>query len=292
MISVTLQTRHKKVALALSLAAAMFSTTGAQAMAADNANVDLDPEVESNVWEENDQECASVTLNGKELITYRGETPAGSAEDRAENLADKLQDLLKGEKLDPSKLVPACEGQLATIRVDGASVVKLELPEGSKTTALEYSFKLVNSIRTILGAQQIPASFIKLAETQSPEQALTACLNHTGLPSLNVAPDNFSPNFSGHASWYGGKFHGRRTSNGDRFDMHGLTAAHRTLPFGTKLLVMNRRTGATCVVHVNDRGPFVDDRVIDLSRGAAEKLNMLSSGVAMVDCMVINPADR
>jgi anthranilate phosphoribosyltransferase len=120
MISVTLQPRHKKVALALSLAAAMFSTTGAQAMAADNANVDLDPEVESNVWEENDQECASVTLNGKELITYRGETPAGSAEDRAENLADRLQDLLKGEKLDPSKLVPACEGQLATIRVDGS----------------------------------------------------------------------------------------------------------------------------------------------------------------------------
>lgn len=290
-VSIDLQPKHKKVALALSLAAAVFSTTSTQVMAADNAN--LDPEVESNVWEENDQECASVTLNGKELITYRGETPAGSAEDRAENLADRLQDLLKGEKLDPSKLVPACEGQLAVIRVDGSSVVKLELPDGNKSSALEYSFKLVNSIRSILGAQQIPASFIKLAESQSPEQALTACLNHSALPSLNnIAPENFSPNFSGHASWYGGKFHGRRTSNGDRFDMHGLTAAHRTLPFGTKLLVMNRRTGATCVVHVNDRGPFVDDRVIDLSRGAAEKLNMLSSGVAMVDCMVINPADR
>lgn len=286
----TLQPKYKKVALALSLVAAMFSSASSQAMAADN--VDLDPEVESNVWEENDQECASVTLNGKELITYRGETPAGSAEDRAEELADRLQDLLKGEKLDPSKLVPACEGQLAAIRVDGSTVVKLEVPESSKCSALEYSLKLVNSIRTILGAQQIPANFLKLAESQSPEQALTACLNHTALPSLNIAPDNFSPNFSGHASWYGGKFHGRRTSNGDRFDMHGLTAAHRTLPFGTKLLVMNRRTGASCVVQVNDRGPFVDDRVIDLSRGAAEKLNMLSSGVAMVDCMVINPADR
>ncbi len=290
MISMTLQPNYKKVALALSLVAAMFSSASSQAMAADN--VDLDPEVESNVWEENDQECASVTLNGKELITYRGETPAGSAEDRAEDLADRLQDLLKGEKLDPSKLVPACEGQLAAIRVDGSTVVKLEVPESSKCSALEYSLKLVNSIRTILGAQQIPANFLKLAESQSPEQALTACLNHTALPSLNIAPDNFSPNFSGHASWYGGKFHGRRTSNGDRFDMHGLTAAHRTLPFGTKLLVMNRRTGASCVVQVNDRGPFVDDRVIDLSRGAAEKLNMLSSGVAMVDCMVINPADR
>lgn len=261
-------------------------------MASETNVVDINPEVESNVWEENDQECASVTLNGRELITYRGETPAGSAEDRAEELADRLQDLLKGEKLDPSKLLPAVEGQLAVIRIDGTSAVKFEIPESNKASALDYSFKLVNSIRAILGAQQIPATFLKLAESQSPEQALTACLNHAALPSLNIAPDNFSPNFSGHASWYGGKFHGRRTSNGDRFDMHGLTAAHRTLPFGTKLLVMNRRTGATCVVQVNDRGPFVDDRVIDLSRGAAEKLNMLSSGVAMVDCMVINPADR
>jgi len=293
MISMFLQAKHKQVALALSLVAATFCSTS-QAFASDNvsAGVDIDPEVESNVWEENDQECASVTLNGKELITYRGETPTGSAEDRAEDLADRLQDLLKGEKLDPAKLVPACEGQLAAIRIDGSNAVKFEVPETNKSSALEYSFKIVNSIRTILGVQQIPANFLKLAETQSPEQALVACLNHSALPNLNVAPDNFSPNFSGHASWYGGKFHGRRTSNGDRFDMHGLTAAHRTLPFGTKLLVMNRRTGATCVVQVNDRGPFVDDRVIDLSRGAAEKLNMLSSGVAMVDCMVINQADR
>ncbi|CAN5398369.1 hypothetical protein BH11CYA1_BH11CYA1_04130 [soil metagenome] len=291
MISIKIQPRHKKVALALSLVVAAFCSTS-QALANDVSAIEIDPEVESNVWEENDQECASVTLNGRELITYRGESPAGSAEDRAEDLADRLQDLLKGEKLDPSKLVPACEGQLAVIRIDGSNAVKFEIPESNKASALDYSFKLVNSIRTILGVQQIPASFLKLAESQSPEQALTACLNHSALPSLNISPDNFSPNFSGHASWYGGKFHGRRTSNGDRFDMHGLTAAHRTLPFGTKLLVMNRRTGATCVVQVNDRGPFVDDRVIDLSRGAAEKLNMLSSGVAMVDCMVINPADR
>ncbi|HMY03328.1 MAG TPA: septal ring lytic transglycosylase RlpA family protein, partial [Candidatus Obscuribacter sp.] len=92
---------------------------------------------------------------------------------------------------------------------------------------------------------------------------------------------------SGQASWYGGKFHGRRTSNGDVFDQDGFTAAHRTLPFGTKLLVMNRRTGDSCVVEVNDRGPFCGERVIDLSRGAANKLNMLSSGVATVDCMVL-----
>jgi rare lipoprotein A len=66
-----------------------------------------------------------------------------------------------------------------------------------------------------------------------------------------------------------------------------MTAAHRSLPFGTKLLVMNRKTGSSCVVEINDRGPFVGDRVIDLSRGAARQLNMISSGVALVDCLVL-----
>ncbi|MCA9805242.1 MAG: septal ring lytic transglycosylase RlpA family protein, partial [Cyanobacteria bacterium HKST-UBA02] len=89
------------------------------------------------------------------------------------------------------------------------------------------------------------------------------------------------------ASWYGRKFHGRKAANGERFDMNGLTAAHRTLPFGTKLLVTNRRTGSSCVVKVNDRGPYHGNRVIDLSKGAAEKLQMVSSGVAMVDVVVI-----
>src|SRR5262249_40165933 len=93
--------------------------------------------------------------------------------------------------------------------------------------------------------------------------------------------------FSGAASWYGAKFHGRKCSDGSKFDMNGLTAAHRSLAFGTKLLVMNRKTGDSCVVQVTDRGPFVDGRVIDLSRGAAQQLNMLSSGVAMVDCLVL-----
>ncbi len=279
---------NKKFVLAMGLVAALGLTSNCtSAMAANN---DLEPEVESSVWEENDQECASVTLNGKELVVYRG---ANSAEDRAENLADKLQDLLKDEKLEPAKLVPACEGQLAAIRVDGTTLIKFEVPESGNATAaapLECSFKVVNAIRTILGVPQIPANFLKLAETQSADQAFIACTNHTA--AAVSAPGNFSPNFSGHASWYGGKFHGRRTSNGERFDMNGLTAAHRSLPFGTKLLVLNRRTGDSCVVQVNDRGPFVDDRIIDLSRGAAQKLNMLSSGVAMVDCMVLNNTGR
>jgi len=296
MISAPILSRHKNFILALSLVAGLSLTANSTAaMASSN---EFNPEVESNVWEENDQECASVTLNGKELVIYRGESNASKAEDRAEELADKLQDLLKSDKLDAAKLVPACDGQLAAIRVDGATVVKFEVPESnsvvSPAATLEFSYKVVNAIRTILGAAQIPASFLKLAETQSADQAFLSAYGRgptTATASAQV-PTDFSPNFSGHASWYGGKFHGRRTSNGEKFDMHGLTAAHRTLPFGTKLLVLNRRTGDTCVVQVNDRGPFVDDRIIDLSRGAAQKLNMLSSGVAMVDCMVLSSAAR
>lgn len=269
------------VLLALGLSMSMTCTK-----AHANNTVDIDPQIESSVWEENDKEHASVTLNGKELVSFRGETTEGTAEDRAEALAEKLQELLKDEKIDPNKLVPAMEGNLAAIHVDGNTVLKFESEsENQSATALEQSFKVVNSIRTALGAQALPASFLKMAENLGPDQAALACLSKLG--AVSATPSNFSPNFSGHASWYGGRFHGRRTSNGEVFDQDGYTAAHRTLPFGTKLLVMNRRTGDSCVVQVNDRGPFVDDRIIDLSRGAAQKLNMLSSGVAMVDVMVL-----
>ncbi|HMB11997.1 septal ring lytic transglycosylase RlpA family protein [Saliniramus sp.] len=87
---------------------------------------------------------------------------------------------------------------------------------------------------------------------------------------------------SGPASWYGGKFHGRTTANGERFDMNQLTAAHRSLPFGTRVRVTNERNGRSVVVRINDRGPFVGNRIIDLSRGAAAAVGMVSSGIAPV----------
>lgn len=87
---------------------------------------------------------------------------------------------------------------------------------------------------------------------------------------------------SGPASWYGGKFHGRRTANGERFNKNELTAAHRSLPFGTRVRVTNQQNGRSVVVRINDRGPFVGNRVIDLSRAAAETVGMLRSGVAPV----------
>ena len=82
------------------------------------------------------------------------------------------------------------------------------------------------------------------------------------------------------ASWYGPGFHGRTTANGERYDMYGLTAAHKTLPFGTRLEVCYQ--GCT-TIRINDRGPFIGARELDLSKGAAESIGLIPSGVANVE---------
>jgi len=84
------------------------------------------------------------------------------------------------------------------------------------------------------------------------------------------------------SSWYGKKFHGRPTSSGERYDMYGLTAAHKTMKFGTKLRVTNPDTDQSVVVTVNDRGPFIRGRDLDLSYGAAKKIGHLKKGVGKV----------
>ncbi len=88
------------------------------------------------------------------------------------------------------------------------------------------------------------------------------------------------PTLSGLASWYGPGFHGKRTASGETFDAGALTAAHRTLPFGTQVRVVNKRTGRSVVVRINDRGPHARGRIIDLSRAAAHAVGL--SGVTPV----------
>ena len=91
----------------------------------------------------------------------------------------------------------------------------------------------------------------------------------------------------GMASWYGRQHQGRATSSGEPFDMNQLTAAHRTLPFGTRVRVTNLDTGKIVVVRVNDRGPFAASRIIDVSFAAAKALGMVGAGVARVEIVVL-----
>ena len=94
--------------------------------------------------------------------------------------------------------------------------------------------------------------------------------------------------WTGRASFYGPKFHGRMTASGEQFDMHALNAAHRSLPFGTILEVTNLSNGRSCQVKVNDRGPFKGKRTLDLSLGAAERLDMVQDGVVEVRVRIIS----
>jgi len=92
----------------------------------------------------------------------------------------------------------------------------------------------------------------------------------------------------GFASWYGAQHQGRRTASGEVFDMNQLTAAHRTLPFGTRLLVTNRDTSRSTEVRVNDRGPFVDGRILDVSYAAARQLGVVGAGIFPVKLRVVS----
>jgi rare lipoprotein A len=91
----------------------------------------------------------------------------------------------------------------------------------------------------------------------------------------------------GNASWYGREFHGRKTASGEKYDMNKLTAAHKTLPFGTKILVKNLENDKTVSVTVNDRGPYRDNRILDLSYAAAKKLGIVASGEANVGIKIV-----
>lgn len=96
----------------------------------------------------------------------------------------------------------------------------------------------------------------------------------------------------GLASWYGARFHKRRTASGELFDMKALTAAHPTLPFGSRVCVRSQATGRTVVVRINDRGPHTRNRVIDLSRGAAEALGMVGLGLKPVELFALDEGER
>lgn len=113
-----------------------------------------------------------------------------------------------------------------------------------------------------------------------------------GETGLSVAPAaGLSADEVGLASWYGAKFHKRRTASGELFDMKALTAAHPTLPFGSRVCVRSQATGRTVVVRINDRGPHSANRIIDLSRGAAEALGMVGLGLKPVELFALDDGE-
>jgi len=153
--------------------------------------------------------------------------------------------------------------------------------------SLGMVFLLVSSL--VQGGSVVPGSPIAL----KPQSAEAATLDDSAVPPKNERAKGKAtrqPNsretqkkvIRGQASWYGPGFHGKKTASGEIFDQGRLTAAHKTLPLGTKAKVTNLENGNSVEVEINDRGPYVGDRVIDLSHAAANALGFVESGLTLV----------
>lgn len=150
-------------------------------------------------------------------------------------------------------------------RTPGATNYSRRVPDGRNLNLMGY----LRSVRLAL----VAASLL-----------LAACGGTTPPPMTSVS-ENWSER--GIASWYGPGFDGKRTASGEVYDMEAMTAAHKRLPFGTRVQVHNLDNGLRTEVRINDRGPFVDDRVIDLSMAAARDIEMLGPGTARVRISIV-----
>lgn len=116
--------------------------------------------------------------------------------------------------------------------------------------------------------------------------SLILLLSTMSLSSVSMAKDIFTQ--QGKASWYGGKHHGKKTASGVAYNMHSLTAAHKTLPFNSKVKVTDMNSGKSVILTITDRGPYSGNRILDLSYAAAKDLDIINKGVAKVKLELLN----
>jgi rare lipoprotein A len=150
-----------------------------------------------------------------------------------------------------------------------------------------------SGINTSVSSQEKPVPEYEPRKPQSTpsdsQPKITKELQEKPLQNIDEKKTAFDGRLysSGEASFYGGKFHGRKTANGEIFDSLAYTAAHKSLPFNTKVRVENIKNGKSVVVRINDRGPFTKSRIIDLSVAAARDIDMIISGKADVDVYIL-----
>jgi rare lipoprotein A len=182
---------------------------------------------------------------------------------QAQQIADQMNELFR-KSTDPMMIKPYLADDEVVIRIGDTPIVTIEdaLAERLENTTSGVAMEWIDNLHRVFTAEDVDLGRI---------------LMQRGIAVLERA----------RASWYGGSFHGRRTANGETFDQNALTAAHKTLPFGTVVLVTNLANGRSVLVRINDRGPFSPDRHIDLSKRAAEDIGMIRSGTAAVRIEVL-----
>ena len=239
--------------------------------------------IDTRLYEHQWQKRKVVTLQFKNipLLTFLS-APGYDAMENATELAESLDELSQ-ESVDATDIIVQWNEKSKdySIRYKDQELVRVNkyvrLPDSKNNLAVD-ALQATNRLRRLMSGAK-PLSKIK------------------GQPKLIVKNNSNTDNFArvksgrkshrGQASWYGPGFHGRRTASGETFNQNALTAAHRSLPFGTKVKVTNLRNGRSVVVRINDRGPYAGGRIVDLSAAAARVIGMKSSGVAPVRMQIL-----
>ncbi|WP_373531034.1 septal ring lytic transglycosylase RlpA family protein [Vampirovibrio sp.] len=218
-----------------------------------------------------DDDATSLFINGTEVLRYSGQAAGMDSYTRVKTIASRLNTLLERNPKAAQDIHPGLVNGQAVIQA-GPSIlatVDTETAKAAHESPLKLSLLYSNRTRQVLGVKRLDDSAL--------DQITAANPTYKGTGKVQT----------GMASWYGPHFHGRKAADGSRFNQFALTAAHRTLPFGTMVRVVNQRTHKSCMVKITDRGPFAHGRIIDLSRKAASNIGMLGSGVAKVSVEVV-----
>ncbi|WP_026098575.1 septal ring lytic transglycosylase RlpA family protein [Kamptonema formosum] len=200
---------------------------------------------------------------------------------RASEVAAKINQLNR-DSADASTITvtPDARGERYTIEVNGQALVAIDgqtiLPDTTRNLA-DDALQATNRLRRLLGNAPPLAAIPGMPKPATP----------TSSPSNDISLGPVLYRMTGLASWYGPGFDGNLSANGEIFDQNALTAAHTELPFGTRVRVTNLDNGRSVIVRINDRGPYVGGRIIDLSAAAAEVLGMLDTGVARVSLEIL-----
>lgn len=207
-----------------------------------------------------DNNSSYITIDDKKIISIK-KLPNNKHIEKAKEISKKLNSFLYERKLRPDNILPAVRDNKFIIKSGNYVLFDIEkdISLNEKKSSHQITLEWTNSIRKALGARSLDQKVSR----------------------------NFNRNYRnqvGYASWYGGRFHGRRTSSGEVFNMNSFTAAHRSLPLGTKVIVTNMDSGKSIIVKINDRGPFSEPgrRIIDLSKEAFKALSYLGKGVIRV----------
>lgn len=232
----------------------------------------------------------SVLLDGSPVVRL-GAWGGLSARARADIVACRLENFI--EAGDPASVRVEMYGDIPAVRTNlgilvTADTISAWLEGAASTQALARQW--TQRLTTLLEARAgIRPEYDRVVDSRRPVpgRALAQKDSFVPEPARAAQKTPASQIIEGIASWYGPGFHGRLTASGEIFDQNAMTAAHKTLPFGTRLLVKDSISGKSVVVVINDRGPYVGNRVLDLSARAAEQLGMAARGISRVIAQVL-----